>query len=496
MQNFIEQIVEGFDFGSLSTMDNIQPSFATTLSEQLFKDQILDKICSNFTKKNLTMSEDVGKFNDSMFNNFKPQYVIYEASQFGWQRDRIYLGASVSKNGVVDIVINSDYINFTSYLNNVYSVLNTNNFSTGTLYVARDSDASYSKILTLYSEGLDTDFKNMNFDNLPSSIKMVLKDGKISENYVTVYQMSDRTSIDDIVSFESYIDSLGVNTVVQYECSPRVNANDIKNVIEYIEENIYYTEVADADKILKDNKIKMTQKDCDRVSDLIKQNKDASSQANAITALTKAVSRFAWYCKLAHVNPAIFNALYKNEQYYFCIGNIGIYSPYSSDLRSLSFKNCAAFYNCAVYLGATNDIINAAYSKTFDESNNENAHRGLGEINYGPFTAFVLFIDNLKVPYEIGNHSSFGYYNRYQGSSYNGCYINIELLGNSFELSKSSQTYYVCFKDCEMFQWLKKNMSDDYTVSGMSAGYDKLITLQKLRTYILKYLKAKKSGTV
>ena len=187
MQNFIEQIVEGFDFGSLSTMDNIQPSFATTLSEQLFKDQILDKICSNFTKKNLTMSEDVGKFNDSMFNNFKPQYVIYEASQFGWQRDKIYLGASVSKNGVVDIVINSDYINFTSYLNNVYSVLNTNNFSTGTLYVARDSDASYSKILTLYSEGLDTDFKNMNFDNLPSSIKMVLKDGKISENYVTVY---------------------------------------------------------------------------------------------------------------------------------------------------------------------------------------------------------------------------------------------------------------------------------------------------------------------
>ena len=168
-------------------MDNIQPSFATTLSEQLFKDQILDKICSSFTKKTLTISEEADKFDEPMFGGFKPQYVIYEASQFKWQRDKVYLGASVSKNGVVDIVINSDLINFTSYLNNVYSVLNANNFSTGTLYVARPSESSYSKILTLYTEGLDTDFKNMNFDNLPSSIKMVLKDGKISENYVTVY---------------------------------------------------------------------------------------------------------------------------------------------------------------------------------------------------------------------------------------------------------------------------------------------------------------------
>lgn len=498
MQNFIEKIVEGFDFGALSTMDNIQPSFATTLSEQLFKDQILDKICSSFTKKTLTISEEADKFDEPMFGGFKPQYVIYEASQFKWQRDKVYLGASVSKNGVVDIVINSDLINFTSYLNNVYSVLNANNFSTGTLYVARPSESSYSKILTLYTEGLDTDFKNMNFDNLPSSIKMVLKDGKISENYVTVYQMSERTSIDDIVSFESYIDSLGVNTVVQYECSPRVNASELKNVIEYIEENIYYTEVADADKILKDNKIKMTQKDCDRVSDLIKQNKDARSQANAITALTKAVSRFAWYCKLAHINPAIFSSLYKNESYYFCTGNTDIYSPYGSEPRSQTFRNCEAFYRCAVYLGATNDIVNAAYSKTFDESNNENANRELSEINYGPFTSFMLFIDNLKVPYTIGNHTQFNsYYSHYSYNSYgSSCYINIELLGNQFELSKSSQTYYVCFKDCEMFQWLKKNMSDDYTVSRMSTGRDEIITLQKLRTYILKYLKAKKSGTV
>jgi hypothetical protein len=176
---------------------------------------------------------------------------------------------------------------------------------------------------------------------------------------------------------------------------------------------------------------------------------------------------------LAHINPEIFKAIYNTEE-----GSSftrGEFLTHGGETRKLAYHNCKSFYDVAMSLGASDDLINAAYSKTFTEENTDNSNRQLNSVNYGIFTPFVLFLDNLKVPYKIGNkylrtydyydyRSSRNYYGYGYGVSSETQYIDITLLDNNdFTISQQYQKYYISIdQECDFGTWLKNNVTDHY----------------------------------
>lgn len=501
MENFIQTIIEGFDFGALSAMDDAPSEFSTALSAHLLKDKILGKVIENYKSimpsyyaSAIQLSENFS-LDSVKFNGFTPQYVIHNTRN-------LIAGFSINDNGV-NVVMDS-YTNFDTYITNIYSEFAKFQIATVNLYIIGDQStwSPSTRVLNLSNTGLNESFSSLNFDLLPSHIYMVNSKGQNKTEFICINDINGSTTTNDIDSFQQYIESLDQNITVQYE-----NQSANKDVIDYIEENVYLKEVSNPDELLKQNKIKMTQKDCDRVSDLIKQNKSASSQAQAINQLTKALSRFVWYCKLAHINPEIFKAIYNTEE-----GSSftrGEFLTQGGETRKLAYHNCKSFYDVAMSLGASDDLINAAYSKTFTEENTDNSNRQLNSVNYGIFTPFVLFLDNLKVPYKIGNkylrtydyydyRSSRNYYGYGYGVSSETQYIDITLLDdNDFTISQQYQKYYISIdQECDFGTWLKNNVTDHYGFQNLQYGQRIETTLQKLRTYILKFLKDKKAGKI